>query len=87
MRRNAITAFVSLCLAGLAASAPARADAIEDFYKGRTLSLVVSSSTGGGYDTLARMLTKYVSRHLPGTPNIVIRNMPGAGGIVATNHL
>jgi tripartite-type tricarboxylate transporter receptor subunit TctC len=87
MRRNAITAFVSLCLASLAASTPARADAIEDFYKGKTLSLVVSSSTGGGYDTLARMLTKYVSRHLPGTPNIVIRNMPGAGGIVATNHL
>ena len=87
MRRNAITAFVSFCLAGLAASAPARADAIADFYKGKTVSLIVSSSTGGGYDTLARMLTKYVSRHLPGSPNIVIRNMPGAGGIVATNHL
>ncbi len=71
----------------LCAVTSARADAIEDFYKGKTVSLVVSSSTGGGYDTLARLLTRFIARHLPGQPNIVIRNMPGAGGIVATNHL
>ncbi len=65
----------------------ARADAIEDFYKGKTVSLIVSSSTGGGYDTLARLLTRFLTRHIPGQPNIVVRNMPGAGGIVATNHL
>ena len=72
MRRNVFTALAGFCLAGFAAATPARADAIEDFYKGKTLSMIVSSSTGGGYDTLARMLTKYVSRHLPGSPNIVI---------------
>lgn len=80
-----IVALAMLAFAG--ATAPARADAVEDFYKGKTLSLVVSSSTGGGYDTLARLIVRFWSRHIPGQPSIVVRNMPGAGGIVATNHL
>ncbi len=63
------------------------ADAIENFYRGKTVSIVVSSSTGGGYDTLARMLSRYLSKHIPGQPNVIVRNMPGAGGIVASNHL
>ena len=71
----------------LAAPGVAHADPLEDFYKGRTVSLVVSSSTGGGYDTLARMLARYIPKHLPGAPTVAVRNMPGAGGIVATNHL
>jgi tripartite-type tricarboxylate transporter receptor subunit TctC len=85
-RRAAATSSI-IALAAVLAGTPVRADAIEDFYKGKTVSLVVSSSTGGGYDTLARLLTRFISRHLAGNPNIVIRNMPGAGGIVATNHL
>jgi tripartite-type tricarboxylate transporter receptor subunit TctC len=83
----AMTCVSMTCMSIVAGVAPLRADPIEDFYKGKTISMVVSSSTGGGYDTLSRMLTKYITRHLPGNPNIVIRNMPGAGGIVATNHL
>jgi tripartite-type tricarboxylate transporter receptor subunit TctC len=76
------------CLAMLLSATAARAaGSVEDFYRGKTISLIVSSSTGGGYDTLARMLSKYLTRHIPGQPTIVIRNMPGAGGIVATNHL
>ena len=72
----------------LAASAtPALAQSNEDFYRGKTVSLVVSSSTGGGYDTLARMVSRYLAKHIPSQPNVVVRNMPGAGGIVATNHL
>ena len=65
----------------------ATADPIEDFYKGKTVSLVVSSSTGGGYDTLARLVSRYLPKHIPGAPQVVVRNMPGAGGITATNHL
>jgi len=85
--RRALAVTTFFATSALCAVTPARADAIEDFYKGKTVSLIVSSSTGGGYDTLARLLTRFISRHLPGQPNIVIRNMPGAGGIVATNHL
>ena len=81
LRRTMIVA------AFLATPVVAHADPLEDFYKGRTVSLVVSSSTGGGYDTLARMLARYIPKHLPGAPTVAVRNMPGAGGIVATNHL
>jgi tripartite-type tricarboxylate transporter receptor subunit TctC len=66
---------------------PAAAQPVAEFYKGKTVSLIVSSSTGGGYDTLARTIAKHLGKHIPGNPTVVVRNMPGAGGIVATNHL
>src|SRR5262245_2337867 len=70
----------------LATCAPqAKADAIADFYKGRTVTVVVSSSAGGGYDALARALARFMGRHMPGHPVFVVRNMPGAGGMTATN--
>ena len=58
-----------------------------DFYRGRTVTLVVSSSAGGGYDIMARTVARYLGKHLPGNPRIVVTNMPGAGGITATNYL
>jgi tripartite-type tricarboxylate transporter receptor subunit TctC len=73
-------------VAGLCA-APARADPVADFYKGAVVSMVVSTSAGGGYDTLARAIARHIGKHIPGAPTIVVRNMPGAGGIVATNYL
>ena len=77
------------CLAGclaLAASG-ARAQTPAEFYKGKTVNMIVSSSPGGGYDTLSRSVARFLGRHIPGNPNVVVRNMPGAGGIVATNHI
>src|SRR6266550_2451517 len=56
------------------------------FYKGKAVTLVVSSSPGGGYDTMARTIAKYLGRHIPGNPRVVVSNMPGAGGIVAMNY-
>ena len=85
MRMNIRATLPALCL--VAATGPSMADPIEEFYKGRTVGLVVSSSTGGGYDTLARLMSRHLPRHIPGNPQIVVRNMPGAGGITATNHL
>jgi tripartite-type tricarboxylate transporter receptor subunit TctC len=58
-----------------------------DFYRGKTVTLVVSASAGGGYDIMARTLARYLPRHIPGNPRIVVTNMPGAGGIIATNYL
>ena len=66
---------------------PAKADAVADFYKGKAVSLVISSSTGGGYDTMARAIARYIGRHMPGNPTFVAQNMPGAGGILAMNYL
>jgi tripartite-type tricarboxylate transporter receptor subunit TctC len=57
-----------------------------DFYKGKTVTLVISSSSGGGYDVMGREIAKYLGSHIPGNPRVVVSNMPGAGGIVAMNY-
>jgi tripartite-type tricarboxylate transporter receptor subunit TctC len=77
----------ALMLCALVGAAPARADTVADFYKGRTVTIVVSSSAAGGYDTIARTVARFMGRHLPGHPAVIVRNMPGAGGMTATNFL
>ncbi len=59
----------------------------DEFYRGKTVSLVVGGSEGGGYDSLGRAIGRYIGRHIPGGPTVVVRDMPGAGGLVATNYL
>jgi tripartite-type tricarboxylate transporter receptor subunit TctC len=68
--------------------ASASAQSAAEFYRNhKTLSLIVSSSAGGGYDGYGRMFGRYMSRYLPGNPTFVINNMPGAGGARATSYL
>ncbi len=86
MRAKAQAASV-IALAFMTIGGAASADPVADFYKGKTMSLVISSGAGGGYDTLSRTISRHIGKHIPGTPNMVPRNMPGAGGIVATKHL
>ena len=87
MRANAPAACVlAMSLSGLFIVAAA-ADPVADFYKGKTISMVISSGAGGGYDTLARTVARHIGKHVPGNPNLVPRNMPGAGGIVASKHM
>ena len=82
----------SLAPAALAAGlmifsgSPSRADSVSDFYKGKTVTLLVSSAAGGGYDALARLISRIMPKHIPGNPTVIVKNMPGAGGIVATNY-
>ena len=76
----------ALIIAALCAS-PALAQSPGEFYRGKTVALIVSSAPGGGYDALARTVAPHLSRHIPGNPAVVVRNMSGAGGIVAVNHL
>jgi tripartite-type tricarboxylate transporter receptor subunit TctC len=78
-----IFALVALC----ALPAPAAAQSVADFYRGKTVTIVVSTSGGGGYDALARGIARHWGRLIPGNPNVVVRNMPGAGGITAVNWL
>jgi len=82
LSRCAAVLFASLALAPFA-----RADAIADFYKGRTITLIVGYGPGGGYDLYARLMARHLGRHIPGNPTIVVRNMPGAGSLRATNYL
>lgn len=72
-------------VAGLAA--PCHAQQAADFYKGRQMILLVGSSPGGGYDTLARTAARNWPRHIPGAPNIVVQNMPGASSLTMTSHV
>lgn len=76
----------ALSLAALLA-APAKAQSVAEFYKGRTIDLVVGSGAGGGYDDYARLLARHMGRHIPGTPTIVVRNLVGAGGRQAMNYV
>ncbi len=61
--------------------------AVEDFYRGKTVRLLVGFSAGGGYDTVARLLARHLPRHIPGNPNVVVENMPGASGLIAANYM
>ncbi len=58
-----------------------------NFYQGKTIRIVIGSSTGGGYDLWARVLARYYGKYIPGNPTILVQNMPGAASIVATNYL
>ena len=66
---------------------PSRADPIADFYKGKTINMIVGGSVGGGYDVLGRTIAQFIGRHIPGNPSVVARNMPGAGGMLAMNYM
>jgi len=65
----------------------ARADNAADFYKGRSISMIIGYSVGGGYDAYARLLAHYIGRHIPGEPSIVPQQMTGAGSLRAANYL
>jgi len=66
--------------------APPRGMAAE-YYEGKTVRLVVMTTPGGGYDTYARAIARYLGKHIPGKPSIIVQNMPGAGGFIATNYV
>ncbi len=68
-------------------SATAHVGAQSNFYQGKTIRIVIGSSTGGGYDLWARVLARYYGKYIPGNPTILVQNMPGAASIVATNYL
>ena len=68
-------------------AAPASADAVADFYKGKRIAMMVGSEPGGGYDSYARLVTRHLGRFIPGNPEFIVQNMPGGGGIRVTNNL
>ena len=79
-----------LLLVGIASlwlAASAHADAVADFYAGRTISVIVGSPPGGVYDLYARLIARFLPAYLAGKPNVVIQNMPGAGSLIAANYV
>ena len=80
-------ALAALAVAAMSGSVAVRADPVEDFYKGKQITMILSAGAGGGYSQYAFAFAPFFSQHIPGKPNIVVQNMPGAGGIRATIHL
>src|SRR3954467_2353077 len=82
---RSITAVIAL--AALAAlGSPSRAQDAASFYRGKTVKVIVSTTTGNGYDSYGRSVARHLAKHLAGNPTMLPQNMPGAGGITAANH-
>jgi tripartite-type tricarboxylate transporter receptor subunit TctC len=79
----AAVAFVSI---GMTA-APAAAQSVADFYRGKQIIFMVGSNPGGGYDAIARLVARHVVNHIPGNPGIIVQNTPGGGSITMTNRI
>jgi tripartite-type tricarboxylate transporter receptor subunit TctC len=78
----AALAVTALCMASSVA-----ADPVADFYRGKTVTFTIGAATGAAYDLVGRAVAAHIRRHIPGEPNIVVQNMPGAASLVMVNHL
>jgi len=77
----------SVCILALAMPAGVQAQSVADFYKGKTVTVIVGYTAGGGYDLYARALSRHMGKHLPGNPNFIVQNVTGAGSVNAANTL
>src|ERR1700675_1352674 len=85
LRRRAllVVALVAVC----SAPTTAPADPVADFYRGKTISVLIGVGAGGEYDTIARLVASYIGRYIPGPPALVPQNMTGASGLKSMNYL
>ena len=77
----------AFALAALTAALLPQSARADDFYAGKSITLIVGSGVGGGYDLQARLASRHLGKHIPGHPSIIVQNMPAAGGIAACNYL
>ena len=71
----------------VASAQRAQAEPVADFYRGKTIEILIGGAVGGGYDLAGRTVANHMGRHIPGNPGIVVRNMPGATSLIMTNQL
>ena len=83
MRRSLRILTVCLTLLRLVTAAEAK----DDFFSGKQISMLLGTTAGGGYDLYGRLVARYLGRHIPGNPTIIAKNMPGAGGLLVANYL
>ncbi len=77
----------AIAAATLSPAKPAQAQSVADFYRGKTLRMLIGYGPGGGYDIYGRLVAEFLPRHLPGNPTIIAQNMPGAGSFVAAKYM
>jgi tripartite-type tricarboxylate transporter receptor subunit TctC len=84
MKRFIVNAMVGCAVMFTSASSHAAA---HDYFQGKTVRIIVGNSVGGAMDDWARFVAQYLGKHIPGTPDVVVQNMPGAGGVSAANYV
>ena len=87
MRTKLTVPFVVTALLAAAVPVPAHAQSVQKFYQGRQVNLIVGFNPGGAYDPYARIVARHLPKYLPGSPDIVVKNMQGAGCVRAANYL
>jgi tripartite-type tricarboxylate transporter receptor subunit TctC len=87
MRKPLAITAIALALSSMSLFASAQAQDAASFYKGKTISVVIGFSPGGGYDLYARVVAKYLGKHIPGAPTVIAQNMPGAGSLRTAMYL
>ena len=85
--RRRVRLVVLACAALLAPDASASAQGVEQFYRGKTINFVIGNAAAGAPDVYARLVARHIGNYIPGNPKVIARNMPGAGGLVAANHV
>lgn len=81
------TLLVSIAFAAAIASPAHAQQSVADFYRGKTVEIIVAAAAAGGYDLASRTVANHMGRHILGNPRIIVRNMPGATGLIGTNYL
>ncbi len=87
MVRSKLCALLAIAAGVIGSLAPAAGEPVGDFYRGKTLKVVVGYAAGGGFDAYARLLAEYLPQHLPGAPTVVTQYMPGAASVKAANYI
>jgi len=88
MRKHWLSTLIGIVgMAFALLATPASADAVSDFYSGKTVTIYVGYSPGGGYDTYARTVARHIGKHIPSNPSVIVKNRPGAGSMLLTNEL
>src|ERR1044072_4619191 len=82
-----LVTIVSAVVAATLSATAAHAQSVEEFYRGKTINLLIGFSVGGGYDLYARHLARHMVKHIPGKPTIVPQNMAGAGSLRAASYV
>ena len=81
------TRSIFLVILLLIANSVSAASSADEFYRGKVIRIIVGFSAGGGFDTYARSLSRYMGKYVPGNPTIIVENMPGAGSLISANHI
>jgi tripartite-type tricarboxylate transporter receptor subunit TctC len=87
MNRRSLMITISVLACLLYFAGPRSGAAQEPYYKGKQIRIIVGLSSGGGYDRAARMLARFMGKYIPGNPDVVVQNMPGAGSVTAANYV